>query len=225
MPRFFGRASRRMKTVKRYKKGLTILEISFVIVILSVIFIIVFSVMNTMIVLHRSVNEKKENIGTALQVMQELRYFLNQSFYHNVLGNTVLFVGKKKGSDGDARDWLAFASVFPGAEDLGLPAVRELTYYIKEEDDGSYSLLRREDSLVDDQPGMGGLHKTLLRNILSFQIRYSDNLQTAASAWKSGWDSRTSRSIPKYIRVQCRFSIKGREETLEILAQPGMRFF
>ena len=160
---------------------------------------------------------QKNRFFFALQV---LRSGINQAYY---LRNEkrLWFIGRQDG-DGEFRnDRLTFASVDPSAVDLGLPAVREVSYYLRPDPEraGNYILISREDQIVDDEPGKGGAHYEILSNVQSLKFRYTRN----GKDWYEEWDNRKYRTLPLYVEIELRVEIQSKIHSFTIMARPGLK--
>ena len=76
--------------------------------------------------------------------------------------------------------------------------MREVSYYLRDQDNGNYTLIRREDEMVDEKPGKGGAHYEVLRDVVSLQFQYSSNQKD----WLDAWDSRQKRRLPPLVQIE-----------------------
>ena len=193
-------------------------EISVVILTLGILFSIIFSVFFGIARITGTESLDSLQNQKALLALENLRSSINQTHFNKAIKRLV-FVGKNDGDSEYQNDRLTFASVHSGAELLGVPAVREVTFYLKDGDsgDGSKILMRREDKLVDENPGTGGLHYKLLDNVLSLGFRYSlDGVE-----WEDTWFHEKLHRVPRLVQIQLKVKISGREELFETLSYVG----
>ncbi len=204
------------------RAGFTLVELSISILVLSILFTIMFGIyfgINRIITQSTPTAIARKNTLLAMEMM---RSSINQAFFHRDLDRLV-FVGKKEGSGETRADRLTFAAVHPGAESLGTPAVREVSFYLEEEKDTGYdertfTLVRREDQHVDKEPGEGGAHYRVLKNVVGLQLRYS----LSGREWRDDWNSKETRRIPRLIQIQLRVKIGPRTQKFETLANTGL---
>ncbi|MEQ9362933.1 MAG: type II secretion system protein GspJ [Leptospirales bacterium] len=154
--------------------------------------------------------------------LENLRSSIDQTYFQRDI-KRLIFLGKKEGSGDRRLDQLTFACVHPNADSLGVPAVREVSFYLEEEEDETndvktYVLIRREDEMVDDKPGEGGNHYPLVRGVLSLKMRYSLN----GKDWEDDWDSTRRRRMPRMVQIQLRMQAGTRSIRFETMAQPGL---
>ena len=199
------------------RSGFTLAELAIVILILSILLLVVFSIVGGIIRISTQTSPVREAKRQAFFALQSLKSSIDQAYYRRN-SRRLWFVARKDGVEGARNDRLTFAAVHSGAEDIGSPAVREVSYYLREQDNGNYTLIRREDELVDEEPGKGGAHYEVLRNVLSLQFRYSNNQKD----WLDTWDSRQKRRLPPLVQIEIKIKVLNKEHTFKALARPGM---
>ncbi len=200
------------------RKGVTLAELAIVILLMALLFSIVFAVMSGLIQITSFTTPRGEARKQTFFALQILRTTIEQTYFHPQI-KRLWFVGRTEGDEENQRSSLTFSAIHSGAEEIGAAAVREVSYYLKENEEGIYTMLRREDALVDDEPGKGGAHYPVLEKVLSLAILYSNN----GEDWEDEWDSRKNRRIPRYVRIQLKVEVEGREEIFEALAVPGIQ--
>ena len=201
----------------RLRSGFTLAELAIVILILSILLLVVFSVVGGIIRISSQTSPVRESKRQAFFALQNLKSSIDQAYYRRG-SQRLWFVARKDGVEGSRNDRLTFAAVHSGAEDIGAPAVREVSYYLREQKGGNYTLIRREDELVDEKPGKGGAHYKILKNVVSLQFQYSSNQKD----WLDTWDSRQKRRLPPLVQIELKIEILGKEHTFRALARPGM---
>lgn len=211
--------NRRLQRLGRHQKsrgrrGLTLVELSIVLLVMSMLLGIMFGVYGSIANISKTVSPSMEKKRTALAALEMIRSSLNQTFYRSDQDRLV-FLGRK-GGDGDSRsDRITFAAVHPGAAEVGMPEVREVSYYL---DTNEGILYKREDSFVDDNPGEGGNHYAILSDVISFELSYS----LKGKSWVEEWNSKLLKKIPLLIRIQVRTKVGNTIERFETLANPGL---
>ena len=159
----------RLRSCSSLREGFTLAELAIVILVLSLLLVVIFGVMNGIITVSTRTSPEREARRRAFFAMQVVKSSIEQAYY---IANQkrIWFVGRNDGLEGSRRDRLTFAAVHPGAEDIAAPAVvREVSYYLRQqnEEDG-YTLIRREDEMIDDEPGKGGAHYELFEKCVLF---------------------------------------------------------
>lgn len=205
-----------MRGIKN-RSGFTLLELSLVLLLMSILFGIMFGVMQS---ISRVNMEMRPSIGAhqdSLFVMNLFRSTISQAYFHSELDRTV-FVGRRDGQGTRRRDEMTLVSNHSGAEHTGVPAVREVTFYLRPQEDELFTLIRREKPTLDEDVGEGGAHYPLLTNVRSLRFSYSLN----GEDWSDEWHSRRTGRIPRFVRVELIKMIEGREERFEIQSSPGL---
>ncbi|MCB1172279.1 MAG: prepilin-type N-terminal cleavage/methylation domain-containing protein [Leptospiraceae bacterium] len=211
--------------VKRSQRlGLSLVELSVVILIIGMLLTIMFAVITGVVDIVSVVSPNVRTKSQAFLAITQIRTCISQTYYNPNI-DRLWFVADNRGES--AR--LSLACVHPGAEELGRPAVREVSFYLSktpEDKEGTFTLFRREDQLVDDKPGQGGWHYPLLHNVKEFSMRYTLN----GKDWQANWKSEETRRIPRIVEIRLVLEIeKGRGDkrearafTLQTLARPGV---
>jgi len=200
------------------RRGLTLVELSIVILVLSILFTVLFGVFFGVARITTMSTPSTLARQQALLTLEMLRTTINQTFYNRDIERLVFF--GKDGSSGETRkDRLTLAAVHSGADSLGLPAVREVSFYVKEDGNGETgTLYRREDQMVDKKPGEGGYHYPVLANVYSLKFQYT----WTGKDWKDNWNSKETRRIPRLVRIQLRVKIGDRIQNFATVAYPGL---
>lgn len=213
---------RRPQLGRRLRRGFSLVELSIVILTLSLLFTMIFGVFFGVAQITSSESPVSLAKQQALLALENMRSSINQTYYHSEIKRLV-FVGRKQGSGDRRQDILTFAAVHPGAEVLGTPAVREVSFYFKENGrgDGTGTLMRREDQLVDKYPGTGGAHYPLLQNVLMFKLEYSLN----GKDFKDDWHHEEFRRVPRLVRISLQAQIGGKVQRFETLSYVGLYMY
>lgn len=207
------------------RAGFTIAELVIVVLLIGFLFSMMFGVIFGLTQVTTMSSPSSVAKAAGFLALENLRSSIDQTYFQRDI-KRLIFLGKKDGSGERRLDQLTFAAVHPNADSLGVPAVREVSYYLVEEekdpedlnDTQTYVLIRREDEMVDDKPGEGGNHYPLVRGVLSLKIRYSLN----GKDWKDDWDSTRLRRMPRMVQIQLRIQAGNRSIRFETMAQPGL---
>lgn len=214
--------------IASYRKGTNLIELAVVIMILSTLFVGIFAAYYTaMKIANSTSSESGTTRKEVLYAVENVRKTMTQTFY-NANSRRLLFRGTGEGVRGERTDRVVFAAHHSGAEDVGLPAIREVEFFLRAMEDDfqkassnkNYQLIRREDEMVDKLPLRGGTEHILLEYVHSFQLKYS----TRGVKWLDEWDSKTTKSIPKLIRIEIIALVGRKEVKYETLAFPGLFF-
>lgn len=159
---------------RTFRTGTNLVELAVVIMILGVLFTGIFGAYYTSLKITKNVRPTGgTDRKSLLFAVEHVRKTFAQTFY--IPGHKrIIFKGKGDGSPGERRDYVTFAAHHAGAEEAGMPAIREVSFYLKKmgEDGIYYYLIRREDEMVDKDPYRGVEH-ILLDHVSSFQLKYS----------------------------------------------------
>ncbi len=203
---------------KQSRLGFSLVELSIVILVLSILFTVMFGVFFGAAKITSMSSPSTQARQQALLTLEMMRSSINQTFYNRDIERLVFF-GKEVGGGETRKDRLTFACVNSGADALGVPAVREVSFYVKEDPGGETgTLYRREDQMVDKKPGEGGSHYPVLKNVVSLKFRYT----LTGREWKESWNSKEVRRIPRLVQIQIRVKIGDRTQKFETLAYPGL---
>ena len=206
----------------RGRSGLSLVELSVVILVLGILFSILFGVFFGVSRITKRASPISLGKQRALLALENIRGSLSQTYYHRDIKRLV-FVGKKAGPKDNRRDRLTFAAVHQGAAAIGAAAIREVSFYIRDSNDqeGGGILMRREDQMVDDQPGTGGAHYELLANVVSLEFGYSLN----GRKYEDEWHHENYRRIPRLVKIRLRVKIGKQVHRFETLAYIGLYMY
>lgn len=208
----------------RKKQGFTLVEISVVILLLSVIFTGIFTAFYTAnSIAKRSGAKRGANRKEILYAIENVRSALAKTYFVDNQ-RRVLFVGKSDGVSGERNDRIVFASANPYSEEEEAASVREVSFYLRKMQSplqpDLFLLIRREDEMVDSFPTQGGIEHVLLENVKSFQLKYSER----GDKWVDDWNSRSTKKIPRLIRIELISLVGNSFLKYESLAHPGILF-
>ncbi|MFN3603342.1 MAG: type II secretion system protein GspJ [Leptonema sp. (in: bacteria)] len=205
-----------MKTKKN--KGFTLIELALVILSLSVLFVILFGVNFTVSNLTRKQTPISQQRSQALLTLNQIQNSIRMVYYFPEIEKTVFF-GKSKGFENNRSDQLTLTTISLGSEYSGGGIVKEVSFYLKKDNISEMGdLYIREDQIVDENPYIGGNHYKLLENVKSFQLNYSLN----GVDWVDNWSSKSTRRIPRLVKISIKVQIAGKIEDLETIAIPGI---
>jgi general secretion pathway protein J len=205
---------------KTVRSGMTLIEIAIVVMLLGVIFTGIFSTYYSAMKISKEVDPKVGNSKKDIvNCLESIRSTFTRTFYIESQ-RRLIFVAKTEGLPGERNDRVVFAATTPNSEEVGKPSVREVSFYLKKKDQEKFSLIRREDEMVDDLPLVGGQENVLLDDVKSFQLKYSER----GDRWVDEWNSRNQKKIPRLIRIEIIAKSGSQWLKYESLAFPGILF-
>jgi general secretion pathway protein J len=208
------------KNHKNFRSGMTLIEISIVVMILSVIFTGIFGAYYSAIKISRASSPKNgTDRQNMLYALENIRSTFAQTYFAEGQ-KRLIFIGKNDGLLGQRTDRVVFAANHPNSEETGTPGIREVSFFMRQmkSDSEYYYLIRREDEMVDKDPETGGVEHVLLEHVKSFQLKYSQR----GDKWLDEWNSRDMKQIPKLIRIEIVALVGENEIKYEALAAPGV---
>ncbi|MCR9144561.1 MAG: type II secretion system protein GspJ [bacterium] len=217
-----GLAMRRAGGHLSARAGFTVAELVIVVLLIGFLFSMMFGVIFGLTQVTTMSSPSSTAKAAGFLALENIRSSIDQTYFQRDIRRLV-FLAKTTGKGDRRRDQVTFACVHPNADSLGVPAVREVSFYLEEDkadtgDVKTYVLMRREDEMVDDKPGEGGNHYPLVRGVLALKMRYSLN----GKDWKDDWDSTRRRRIPRMVQIQLRIQAGNRSIRFETMAQPGL---
>jgi type II secretory pathway component PulJ len=114
-----------------------------------------------------------------------------------------LFIGKNEEDEEIQKDSISFIS----AADMGLSPVAgglcEIGYYLRESEDeeDTFTLIRREDSVPDSDVSQGGNAMEIAEGIKSIDIVYIDN----SDQTHNNWDLLDNLCLPNQVKITLTF--------------------
>lgn len=216
----FNRSFHKLVILRSWRKGVTLIELAIVIMVLSVIFVGMFSMYFTSITITNTVSPQKGNTQIqTLATIENIRSTIANTYF--LTGHKkLIFIGEGIAGSGNTRsDKLVFASSQPNSTITLTPEVREVAFYLKNNiNDDDFILIKREDEMVDDDPRKGGIENHMLNFVKSFKLEYSENGQK----WVDEWDSIKRQKLPRLIKIEIIVITEGKVKTYETLAFPGL---
>ncbi|MCB1141809.1 MAG: type II secretion system protein [Leptospiraceae bacterium] len=211
-----------MRLTRRFRSGFTLVELTIVIALLSVIFTGIFTAFSTALNISRRASPTNgTNRQSIFFALENLRSTFSQTFF--IDGHKrLVFIGINEGTKNARRDKVVFAAYHQNAEEVGLPAIREVSFFLRpmEDKEELFYLIRREDEMVDKNPFSGGLEHVLLDHVVSFQLKYSQR----GDKWEDDWNHRDKKKIPKLIRIEIIALVGNVEMKYESLSFPGLYY-
>jgi general secretion pathway protein J len=204
------KSSHRIRTGHRIRQGFTLVELSIVILVLSVLFSMMFGVFFSISQIIKESQKNHTDRSAAVLALENIRSSLSQIYFQEGVDRLVFFGRNIGNTEETRRDVITFAASNPGSEELGIPEIREVSYYI---DESTLSLMKREDMHVDENPGQGGNHYVLLSGVKSLKFSYS----SGNGEWFESWNSVRSKKIPMLIRVRMAVDSGGHSEFFETM--------
>ncbi len=192
------------------RKGFTLVELSLVILVLSVLFSMMFGIYFSVSNIIKESRKTLTDKSSAVLALENIRSTIAMAYYNENSGRLVFF-GRNNGSDDERNDVLTLAASQPGTEEIGLPEIREVSFYLDKE---TGSLMKREDMHVDEDPGQGGSHHVLLTDVLSLAFFYSPG----TGEWFDTWSTDRNKRLPLLVRIQLKVKIGPRTEVFETMA-------
>ncbi|WP_411822690.1 type II secretion system protein GspJ [Leptospira sp. 'Mane'] len=208
----------------KIRRGFTLIEISIVMMVLGSIFTGMFMVFYTSNnIAKKGSSQKGSNRKDILYAVENVRATITRTYYIDNQ-RRVLFAGKAEGVPGERNDRISFCTSNPFAEEEDSASVREVSFYLRKMENPKmpdlYYLIRREDEMVDSSPTQGGIEHILLENVKSFQLKYSER----GDKWVDDWNSRTTKKIPRLVRMEIISLVGNSFLKYESLAHPGILY-
>ena len=202
---------------KKFRSGFSLIELSLVILILSILLTIMFGIYYTAADVSGKTSHLIESKKKGIIASEMIRTALNNVYY--VSGSERLVFVSRPGKDRNARkDSITFATYHSASEFSGSPAVKEVSFYVQEKGD-TFVLMRREDDFVDENPGEGGNHYEILSGVISLEFKFTvDTVK-----WVDDWNTKKTKHLPRLILI--RLVVKdsqGAESVYESVARPGI---
>lgn len=209
-----------------WRAGITLAESAFVLLVVAILMTLVFGIVGGMLQITTTAGPDSKERGQAFLALENIRTSLAMTYFNKDLERRLVFLGARAQIEGQRMDRITFACVHPYSEEVGLAAVRDISFVVAEREASpgaangqrNFTLFRREDYIVGETPGRGGKLYPLVDNVISFQIRYSLN----GKDWRDDWRSDETRRIPRLVQVQLKVRIGDRTEFFETIAAPGL---
>ena len=152
----------------------------------------------------QEVSDKYHQVRQAmLRMSREIsQAFISEHRFCEDPRTRTIFKGERA-SNGMRLDFTSF-SHFKMRADANESDQNELSYFIDQdpEDDSIQSLMRREQSRIDDEPDEGGLIQVLAENVSELNFEFYDPKE---DRWEDEWDSEDSElkgRLPLYVKIE-----------------------
>jgi general secretion pathway protein J len=189
---------------KKIAHGFSLIELMVVMAIMALISTLLWTSLNQTLTVKKELNEQ-DNKNHAIQIVfNKLSDELNSAFLGEEVGaSKMVFIGEDKGE----QDRLVFSSFahYRYIKDAKESDQSELEYKLESVDENRHSLLRREHSIIDENPEEGGPSYILAENVSKFDLRYCDSMK---AEWRPNWDTRKAdflNRLPLAVEVSIHF--------------------
>lgn len=169
--------------MKRTQAGFTLVEVMVTIVITSVVFVGMFAVIRAGINTQMFVREMSDVSRQGPAILSQISEDLKNAYYYNVEENDFFDGIAVEVGDGDRTDQLHLITTRSSLimdpdistdEEAEFPSpITEVSYLLREGDDGFFELHRREQPFCDDEPYRGGYLRMISNRIRSLKIQYT----------------------------------------------------
>ncbi|MFH1728396.1 MAG: prepilin-type N-terminal cleavage/methylation domain-containing protein [Pseudomonadota bacterium] len=171
-------------------KGFTLIELLVAVAILASISTLLYSSLSQTLKIKDEITTEDNKNHSIQLLFSKLTDELNSTFIkENETNSKIVFIGSNEG-DTDSLIFDSF-SHYRFIKNSKESDQSELQYKVEQDSEKGnssfYNLIRREGTVIDDDPESGGMEYVLAENIKKFNIRYCDGLR---SIWRDDWDSR-----------------------------------
>lgn len=170
-------------------RGLTLLEVVIAVSILSLLTLLIYGAFSNLTRSKSKAAELAERHRLGRQVMTRMSRELSEAYLSlhvapttNLITRVTAFMGSSKRVDFNA---FAHRRIMRDAHESDQC---EISYFVasSRSKPNQLDLVRREQSIIDEYPGKGGVVQVLVDNIESFSLRYLDPM---TGLWTETWDS------------------------------------
>lgn len=192
-------------------RGLTLLEVLIAVAILTLVSVLIYGAFSTINRGRQNATALAERYRLARVAMARMSHELSEAYISAHVAMTpalnvrvTAFLGTSRRVDFDA---FAHRRLLKDAHESDQC---ELSYFVVADPKKhqQLDLARREQVIIDDQPGKGGVSSVLVDDIDSFSIKYLDPL---TGLWTETWDSTSTAAqlgrMP--LQVQLKLVMKG----------------
>jgi general secretion pathway protein J len=183
------RSSKKRAIERATQRGLTLLEVMIAVAVLTLVSVLVYGAFSTITRGKQAAGQLSERYRIGRVAMTRISRELSMSFLslHNAAipqlnTRVTTFTGR-----GNRVDFTAFAHRRL-LKDAHESDQCELSYFTSTntKKNNQLDLARREQIIIDDQPGKGGVVNILVDDIDTFALRYLDPV---SGLWTESWDS------------------------------------
>lgn len=172
-----------MKSAHTAQKGFTLIEVMVTIVITSVVFVGMFAVIRAGINTQMFVREMSDISRQGPAILSQISEDLKNAYFYNFEENDFFDGISVEVGDGQRTDQLHLVTTRSSLVmdpdistdgDAEFPSpITEVSYMLKEGEDGFFELHRREQPFCDDDPYRGGYVRMISNRIRSLKIQYT----------------------------------------------------
>lgn len=198
-------------TSRTNSRGLTLLEVVIAVSILSLVTLLIYGAFSSLTRSKSKAAEIAERHRLGRQVMTRMSRELSEAYLSLHMAPTPGLVTRVTAFTGSSRrvDFNAFAHrrIMRDAHESDQC---EISYFAanSRSKPNQLDLVRREQTIIDENPGKGGVVQILVDNIETFSIRYLDPM---TGLWTESWDStQTSGNFNRLpLQVELYLALKG----------------
>jgi general secretion pathway protein J len=202
---------------RQHQRGLTLIETLIAIAVMSMISVMIYGAFSVVARGKQVAETLGERHRVARVAMTRMARELQMAFLSMHMAPTPQLITRNTAFTGTNRrvDFNAFAHRRI-VKDAHESDQCELSYFVgqssgfggEKKRDRQVDLLRREQAIIDDQPGKGGVVQVLVDDIDTFALKYLD---PQSGLWTDQWDSTSAASqlgrVPMQIEIY--LAIKG----------------
>jgi prepilin-type N-terminal cleavage/methylation domain-containing protein len=178
------------------ERGMTLLEILVAVMVFALIMVVMMAVVSTTV----SARDRVETLSATTEVFPAIVNLMRREL------ESVFNPGADRTYFAGARSEVNFLASISGYRSEGnagteqFSNVVELGYRLR-----GGSLMRREQSFVDDDPLVGGVWTEVYDRVRALEFSYVDE---QGKEWDT-WDSKQRGGLPKHIRIRIELGIPG----------------
>jgi len=183
-------------------RGLTLLEVMVAVAVLTLVSVLVYGAFSTITRGKQTAGQLSERYRVGRLAMTRMTRELSMAFVsmHNAAipslnVRVTAFTGSARRVDFDA---FAHRRLMKDAHESDQC---ELGYFLttNAKKNNQQDLVRREQTIIDDQPGKGGVVQVLADDVDTFQLKYLD---PTSGLWTEQWDTLSAAGQPNRLPLQ-----------------------
>lgn len=186
---------------RRRARGLTLLEVMVAVAVLAIVSVLIYGAFSTIAKGKQSASNLSERYRIVRLAMTRMSRELGMAYISahvaaspQLNGRVTAFTGTAKRVDFDA---FAHRRLQKDAHESDQC---ELSYFtVASKKAGQLDLVRREQVIIDDQHGKGGVVQVLVDDVDTFGLRYLDPV---SGLWTEQWDSTSAVGQPGRVPLQ-----------------------
>ena len=199
------------RRLRAHERGLTLLEVMIAVAVLTLISVLIYGAFSTINRGKMNASQLAERYRLARMTMNRISRELSESYLSAHLAATpalnvrnTAFIGTSKRVDFNA---FAHRRILKDSHESDQC---EISYFVAADPKKATQsdLARREQIIIDDLPGKGGVSSVIIDDIDSFSLKYLDPL---SGLWTETWDSTSAAAqlgrMP--LQVQIKLVMKG----------------